>query len=41
MALPKRFGKLAALSRARCPELAFEPWLRHLAGRGLFEAGPV
>jgi len=31
-------SELAALSRARCPELAFEPWLRHLAGRGLFEA---
>lgn len=29
-------SELAALSDARCPELAFEPWLRHLAGRGLF-----
>jgi SAM-dependent methyltransferase len=27
---------LAAWSRRRCPELAFDPWLRHLAGRGLF-----
>ncbi len=27
---------LAVLSRALCPELAFEPWLRHLAGRGMF-----
>jgi len=27
---------LAAFSRQHCPELAFEPWLRHLAGRGIF-----
>jgi SAM-dependent methyltransferase len=28
--------ELARLARERCPELAFEPWLRHLAGRGMF-----
>ena len=27
---------LAAFSQCHCPELAFEPWLRHLAGRGMF-----
>jgi SAM-dependent methyltransferase len=27
---------LAAFARARCPELDFDPWLRHLAGRGFF-----
>lgn len=27
---------LAAFSQRHCPELAFEPWLRHLAGRGMF-----
>lgn len=27
---------LAAFSNNRCPELAFAPWLRHLAGRGMF-----
>ncbi len=27
---------LAAFSRTLCPELAYEPWLRHLAGRGMF-----
>ncbi len=27
---------LAAFSRIHCPELAFEPWLRHLAQRGMF-----
>ena len=27
---------LGAFSRDRCPELAFEPWLRHLAQRGMF-----
>ncbi|KAB2639901.1 MAG: methyltransferase domain-containing protein [Verrucomicrobia bacterium] len=32
---------LAALSHARCPELAFVPWLEHLAQRGLFEPGPA
>ena len=29
-------GGLAAFSSGHCPELAFEPWLRHLAGRGMF-----
>jgi trans-aconitate methyltransferase len=29
-------AELAALAQTRCPELAFEPWLRHLAGRGFF-----
>lgn len=28
--------ELAAFSKAHCPELAFEPWLRHLAWRGMF-----
>lgn len=27
---------LAAFAKQHCPELAFEPWLRHLAGRGMF-----
>ena len=27
---------LADFSKQQCPELAFEPWLRHLAGRGMF-----
>lgn len=27
---------LADLSTSHCPDLAFAPWLRHLAGRGLF-----
>jgi len=27
---------LAAVSGNHCPELDFEPWLRHLAGRGMF-----
>jgi SAM-dependent methyltransferase len=29
-------GELAEFSRSRCPELAFGPWLRHLAWRGMF-----
>lgn len=28
--------ELAAFSKALCPELAFDPWLRHLARRGMF-----
>ncbi len=28
--------ELAAFSQSHCPELAFDPWLRHLAGRGMF-----
>ena len=27
---------LAAFSKHHCPELAIGPWLRHLAGRGMF-----
>jgi hypothetical protein len=27
---------LAALAATHCPELAFTPWLNHLAGRGFF-----
>ena len=27
---------LAALAASHCPELAFTPWLQHLAGRGFF-----
>ncbi len=34
-------AELAALSRQLCPELDFDPWLRHLAGRGIFCAGQV
>jgi SAM-dependent methyltransferase len=29
-------AELAALALRRCPELAFAPWLQHLAGRGFF-----
>jgi len=32
---------LAEISRQRCPELHFDPWLSHLAGRGLFQAPPL
>ncbi len=32
----RSFMELAALSKQQCPKLAFEPWLRHLAGRGMF-----
>jgi hypothetical protein len=28
--------ELAAFSKAHCPDLAFEPWLKHLAWRGMF-----
>lgn len=28
--------ELSGISRRLCPDLAFEPWLRHLAGRGMF-----
>jgi SAM-dependent methyltransferase len=28
--------ELAGLAREWCPELAFDPWIRHLAGRGFF-----
>ncbi|KAB2642495.1 MAG: methyltransferase domain-containing protein [Verrucomicrobia bacterium] len=31
-------AELATISLARCPDLAFEPWLLYLAARGLFEA---
>lgn len=34
-------AELAAISHARCPDLAFEPWLQHLARRGLFKASPA
>jgi len=34
-------SELAALARGQCPELDFDPWLRHLAGRGFFEPPPV
>ena len=27
--------ELADFARAACPELAFEPWIKHLAGRGM------
>jgi len=27
---------LGGISKQNCPELAFEPWLRHLAARGMF-----
>jgi hypothetical protein len=29
-------ASLDAFAKCHCPELAFEPWLKHLAGRGLF-----
>ena len=29
-------AELAGFSSRHCPELAFDPWLRHLAGRGMF-----
>lgn len=32
----RSIAELAAFSESRCPELAFDPWLRHLAGRGMF-----
>lgn len=32
----RHFDDLAALSKTKCPELAFTPWLRHLAARGMF-----
>lgn len=28
--------ELAEFSKTHCPELAFDPWIRHLAGRGMF-----
>lgn len=32
----RSLAELAALSKKQCPELAFAPWLRHLAWRGMF-----
>lgn len=32
----RSLAELACLSQSRCPELAFEPWIRHLADRGFF-----
>lgn len=32
----RSLAELAAFSKKHCRELAFEPWLRHLAGRGMF-----
>ncbi len=32
----RSLAELDAFSKQQCPELAFEPWLRHLAGRGMF-----
>jgi SAM-dependent methyltransferase len=29
-------ASLAEISKTQCPELAFGPWFRHLAGRGMF-----
>jgi SAM-dependent methyltransferase len=29
--------ELGAFAKAHCPELDFDPWIRHLAGRGFFE----
>lgn len=34
----RNLGELAAFSKVRCPELAFTPWMRHLAWRGMFES---
>ncbi len=33
--------ELAAFSNAHCPELAFDPWIRHLASRGFFAPSPA
>jgi SAM-dependent methyltransferase len=30
-------GELSAVAKQQCPELAFAPWIRHLAARGMFE----
>ncbi len=30
-------GELSAVAEQQCPELAFVPWIRHLAARGMFE----
>ncbi|MEO7101685.1 MAG: methyltransferase domain-containing protein [Luteolibacter sp.] len=32
----RNLAELAAFSKIHCPELAFAPWLRHLAWRGMF-----
>jgi hypothetical protein len=32
----RSLAALAAFSKERCPELAFDQWMRHLAGRGMF-----
>lgn len=32
----RSLSELAEFSSERCPELAFDPWIRHLAGRGMF-----
>jgi SAM-dependent methyltransferase len=34
-------GALLEISRSHCPELDFEPWLAHLAGRGMFQTPPA
>ncbi len=33
----RTYAELAAFSKSECPELAFEPWLHHLAWRGMFD----
>jgi len=33
----RTFDELEGLAAARCPGLAFGPWMRHLAARGIFE----
>ncbi len=32
----KQVHELANLAKSKCPELAFKPWLQHLAERGMF-----
>ncbi|RYD35425.1 MAG: methyltransferase domain-containing protein [Verrucomicrobiaceae bacterium] len=32
----RSIAELAEFSKSHCPELAFDPWLRHLAERGMF-----
>lgn len=32
----RNLAELAAFSKEHCPELAFDPWLHHLAARGFF-----
>lgn len=33
----RTLGELSAIAKQQCSELAFVPWIRHLAARGMFE----